>query len=44
MIAVDEEGKPTPVPKLELITEDDKRRYNDAIHRREIRMSSRHAK
>lgn len=44
MIAVDEEGKPTPVPKLELITEDDKRRYNDAIHRREIKMSSRHAK
>ena len=24
MIAVDEDGKPVPVPKLELITEDDK--------------------
>ena len=44
MIAVDEAGKPAPVPKLELVTEDDKRRYNDAIQRREIRMSSRHAK
>ena len=30
--------------KLDLLTEDDKRRYNDAIQRREIRMSSRHAK
>jgi acyl-CoA hydrolase len=44
MISVDEEGKPTPVPKLELLTEDDKRRYNDAIKRREIRMNSRHGK
>ena len=44
MIAVDEDGKPVPVPKLELITEDDKRRYNDAIARKEFRMSSRHTK
>ena len=44
MIAVDEDGKPVPVPKLELITEDDKRRYNDALKRRDFRMSSRHAK
>ncbi len=41
MIAVDAEGKPTPVPKLELETEDDKRRYNDAIRRKEARI---HAK
>ena len=41
MIAVDENGKPTPVPKLELDTEDDKRRYNDAIRRKEARI---HAK
>ena len=33
MIAVDEHGKPAPVPKLELVTEDDKRRYNDAIQK-----------
>ena len=44
MIAVDENGKPAPVPKLELVTEDDKRRYNDAIARREMRMASRHSK
>ncbi len=41
MIAVDADGKPTPVPKLELETEDDKRRYNDAIRRKEARI---HAK
>ena len=44
MIAVDEHGKPALVPKLEPETEDEKRRYNDAIKRREIRMASRHAK
>ena len=44
MISVDENSKPAPVPKLELVTEDDKRRYNDAIQRRESRMSSRHSK
>jgi acyl-CoA hydrolase len=44
MIAVDENGKPAPVPKLDLVTEDDKRRYNDAIQRREARMSSKHSK
>ncbi len=38
MIAVDENGKPTPVPKLALETEDDKRRYNDAIQRKEARL------
>ena len=44
MIAMDENGNPSSVPKLEPETEDEKRRYNDAIKRREIRMSSRHAK
>ncbi len=44
MIAMDEDGKPTLVPKLEPQTEDEKRRYNDAIKRREMRMTSRHAK
>ncbi|AXH12130.1 acyl-CoA thioesterase [Halarcobacter bivalviorum] len=44
MVAVDEKGSPLPVPKLEPTTEDEKRRYNDAIKRREIRMSSRHSK
>lgn len=44
MIAMDDNGKPTPVPKLELETEDDKRRYNDAIKRRESRMSLKNTK
>ncbi|WP_320033864.1 acyl-CoA thioesterase [Halarcobacter sp.] len=44
MIAMDENGNPTSVPKLEPETEDEKRRYNDAIKRREIRMASRHSK
>lgn len=44
MIAVDDEGNTTGVPKLKLETEDDKRRYNDAIERREVRMNSRHSK
>lgn len=44
MIAMDENGKTTPVPKLEPKTEDEKRRYNDAILRRESRMASRHSK
>ncbi|MFA7091360.1 MAG: acyl-CoA thioesterase [Arcobacteraceae bacterium] len=41
MIAVDVDGKPTPVPKLDLETEDDKRRYNDAIRRKEARIQAR---
>ncbi|MFA7083878.1 MAG: acyl-CoA thioesterase [Arcobacteraceae bacterium] len=40
MIAVDADGKPTPVPKLDLDTEDDKRRYNDAIRRKEARINA----
>lgn len=44
MVAVDEEGSPISVPKLEPKTEDEKRRYNDAIIRREVRMASKHAK
>lgn len=44
MIAMDEDGTTTPVPKLEPETEDEKRRYNDAIARRESRMASKHAK
>jgi acyl-CoA hydrolase len=40
MVAVDEDGKPIPVPKLELVTEEDKRRCNDALKRKELRMSA----
>ena len=41
MVAMDEEGIPSPVPKLNPKTEDEKRRYNDAIARRELRMAAR---
>ncbi len=41
MIGMDATGKPSPVPKLEPVTEDDKRRYNDAIRRKEARVQSR---
>ncbi len=44
MVAVNEDGTPVPVPKLEPETEDEKRRYNDALKRREFRMSSKHSK
>lgn len=43
MIAIDENGVKTPVPKLAPETEDEKRRYNDAIARREARMASKHS-
>lgn len=41
MIAMDDNGKTTPVPKLIVESEDEKRRYNDAIARRENRISIR---
>ena len=41
---VDENGNTVSVPKLEPQTVDEKRRYNDAIKRREIRMASTHSK
>ncbi len=44
MIALDENKKPVPVPPLELISDDDKRRYKEALERRKIRMSSKHGK
>lgn len=44
MIAMDDDGNTASVPKLKLETEDDKRRYNDAIERREARMNSKHSK
>ena len=35
MIAMNKEGKPVDVPALDPVTEDQKRRYADAINRRE---------
>jgi len=36
MVAVDENAKPTQVPQLELITDEDKRRFYNAKKRREL--------
>ena len=37
MVAVDDQGKPTPVPPLEPTTDDQKRRFFQAQQRRQIR-------
>lgn len=37
-VAVDAEGKPRPVPPLELVTEDDRRRHAEAELRRRARL------
>ena len=37
-VALDEEGRPTPVPKVMPTTEDEKRRYEAARNRREERL------
>ena len=36
-VALDDEGKPTPVPPLEIKTETARRRYQEALFRREMR-------
>ena len=38
-VALDEQGKPTPVPELDFKTETDKRRHADAIARRDRRLA-----
>jgi len=40
MIAVDDNGKPTPVPPLKPLTENQKRRFREAKIRRELRQSA----
>ncbi|EJP78276.1 acyl-CoA thioesterase [Stenotrophomonas maltophilia] len=44
MVAVDEEGRPTPVPPLQPVTSDEKRRQAAALIRRQLRqeMEQRH--
>jgi len=36
-VALDENGKPTPIPKIIPETEEEKRRYNQALARRKLR-------
>lgn len=38
MVAVGDDGRPIEVPKLEPVTVDQKRRYQNALQRREIRL------
>jgi len=42
-VALDGNGKPTVVPELELITDEEKRRYSAAKKRREHRLANRNA-
>jgi acyl-CoA hydrolase len=37
-VAVDERGRPRPVPRLQLVTDEDTRRHADAEHRRADRL------
>lgn len=39
-VAVDDHGKPRPIPPLELVTEDDRRRHADAEFRRAARLKA----
>ncbi len=36
-VALDKSGRPTPIPKLILTTQDEKKRFNDALARRRLR-------
>lgn len=36
-VALDKNGRPTPIPKLILTTQDEKKRFNDALARRKLR-------
>jgi acyl-CoA hydrolase len=40
-VAIDEKGKPTPVPPIKPVTKDEQRRYADAARRRELRLHHR---
>ncbi len=42
-VALDESGKPHPIPKVRAETPGERRRYNDAITRREFRLARRAA-
>jgi acyl-CoA hydrolase len=39
-VAIDEHGKPREIPKLELATEEDRRRHDDAARRRADRLKA----
>jgi acyl-CoA hydrolase len=39
-VAIDDHGKPREIPKLELVTEEDRRRHDDAARRRADRLKA----
>lgn len=41
-VALDDNGKPTPVPTLKLDSDQKKRRFSEAIKRRDLRLRRRH--
>lgn len=38
-VAIDESGEPVPVPRLELTTDEDRRRFREGERRREVRIA-----
>ncbi len=40
-VALDDNGSPMQVPQVTVITEEEQRRFDDALHRRELRLSRR---
>ena len=42
-VALDESGRPRPIPKIKAITVLEKRRYREALHRRKARLAARKA-
>ena len=40
-VAIDENGKPTPVPRLKVETREERRRWREAVARRRVRLSVR---
>ena len=41
MVAIDENDKPTPVPKLELVSHEERSEYEAALQRNELRKKRR---
>ena len=42
-VALDDDGRPAPVPPIEPLTEDEKRRFEEALVRRNLRLQRRQA-
>jgi acyl-CoA hydrolase len=42
-VALDDSGKPRPIPPLKPVTAAEKRRYKEALHRRQARLAARQA-